>query len=136
VDDYISEAMKDISAADQMYEKAEVRVEIEHEVKRDFFKDTEGDKKKVFDYAEELRQAVANPRRQQKPSAQRLPSWEAIRKDDRGARLLPFLRRRGTASTIELLAREGLVSEEIPELDVAGQRWIQGKSFPLHRQSC
>jgi hypothetical protein len=110
VDDYISEAMKDIAVAQDMYEKAEVRVEIEHEVKRDLFNDTEGDKKKVLAYAEELRRAIAAPRQQQKPSAQRLPNWESIRRDERGAKLLSFLRRRGTASTVELLAKQGLVS--------------------------
>jgi hypothetical protein len=110
VDEYVSEAMKDISAASQIFEKAEVRVEIEHEVKRDFYRDTEGDKKKVLDYAEDLRQAIANSQRQQRSSVRRLPSWESVRRDERGARLLPFLRRRGTASTIELLARQGLVS--------------------------
>jgi len=110
VDDYLSEAMKDLSITSQMFEKAEVRVEIEHEVKRDFFKDTEGDKKKILDYAEELRQAIVDSQRLQKTPAEPLPSWESIKRDDRGARLLSFLRRRGTASTIELLSRQGLVS--------------------------
>jgi hypothetical protein len=110
VDDYVAEAMKDLSTAHQMFGRAEVRVEIEHEVKRDFFKDIEGDKKKVFDYAEELRQAIASLQRQQKTPVERLPSWESIKTDEKGARVVSFLRRRGTASTIELLSKPGLVN--------------------------
>jgi hypothetical protein len=110
VNDYLSEAMKDIALAQEMYEKAEVRVEIEHEVKRDFFKDTEGDKKKVLAYAEELKRAINDSASLQKSSGQRLPSWESVRRDGRGAKLLSFLKRRGTASTVELLYKQGLVS--------------------------
>jgi hypothetical protein len=110
VDDYLSEAMRDIALAQEMYEKAEVRVEIEHEVKRDFFKDADGDKNKVLAYAEELSRAISDSRLQQKPSPQRLPSWVSIQRDEKGERLLSFLRRRGTASTVELLLKQGLVS--------------------------
>ena len=110
VDDYLSEAMKDIALAQEMYEKAEVRVEIEHEVKRDFFKDTEGDKKKVLAYAEELRNAIVDSGQPKKSSAQRLPSWDSVRRDEKGAKLPSFIRRRGITSTVELLSKEDLVS--------------------------
>ena len=110
VDDYLSEAMKDIALAQEMYEKAEVRVEIEHEVKRDFFKDAEGDKKKVLAYSEELRNAILDSGQPKKSSAQRLPSWDSVRRDEKGAILPSFIRRRGITSTVELLSKEGLVS--------------------------
>lgn len=109
VDDYLSEATKDIALAQEMYEKAEVRVEIEHEVKRDFFKDTEGDRKKVLAYAEELRNVIVDSGQPKKSSAQRLPSWESIRRDEKGAKLPSFMRRRAVTSTVELLSKEGLV---------------------------
>ena len=104
-----AEATKDIALAQEMYEKAEVRVEIEHEVKRDFFKDTEGDRKKVLAYAEELRNVIVDSGQPKKSAAQRLPSWESIRRDEKGAKLPSFMRRRAVTSTVELLSKEGLV---------------------------
>jgi len=110
VEDYVSEAMKEVASTQEMYEKAEIRVKIEHEVKRDFYKDLEGDKNKVLAYAEELRAAIMDPGRLQKPSVQRLPSWSGARRDEKGARLLEFMKRRGTTSTVELLSKQGLVA--------------------------
>jgi hypothetical protein len=110
VDDYLSEALKDVALDQEMYQRAEVRVEVEHEVKRDFFKDPEADRKKVFSYAEELRRAIRDSSRQQRAPAPRLPSWVTIRKDERGTTLVSFLRRRAVVSTFDLLSRQGLVS--------------------------
>jgi hypothetical protein len=110
VDDYLSEAMKDVALAQEMYQRAEVRVEVEHEVKRDFFRDPEADRKKIFSYAEELRHTISDSGRQQRSPAPRLPSWESIRKDERGTKLVSFLRRRAVVSTVELLSKQGLVS--------------------------
>jgi hypothetical protein len=42
IDEYVSEALKDVSSTQAMYEKAEIRVNVEHEVRRDFYKDVEG----------------------------------------------------------------------------------------------
>jgi len=103
VDDYVSEALKEVASTQEMYEKAEIRVKIEHEVKRDFYKDVEGDKRKVHAYAEELKSASMR-----KTSVQRLPSWSSIAKDEKGSKILSFIRRRGTVSTIELLSKQGL----------------------------
>jgi hypothetical protein len=105
IDDYLAEAAKEIATSQQMYEKAEVRIEIEHEVKRDFYKDTEGDKQKILAYAEELRKALGAP----DVSPIRLPRWRTILGEERGSRLVSFIRRRGTISTVELLSKEGLV---------------------------
>jgi len=109
VDEYLSEAMKEIASSHSMYEKAEVRVRMQHEVKRDFYKDLEGDRNKVLAYAEELRNAVSSSTSLQKP-VQRLPSWDRIGKDEQGAKLISFIRRRGIASTVELLSKQNLVS--------------------------
>jgi glucosyl-3-phosphoglycerate synthase len=109
VDDYLSEARNEIASSQAMYEKAEVRIKIEHEVKRDFFNDVDGDKNKAAAYAEELRNVMADPALS-KRSVQRLPSWSSIGGTAEGARLLSFIRRRGTASTVELLSKQGLVS--------------------------
>jgi glucosyl-3-phosphoglycerate synthase len=108
VDDYLAEATKEITTTQQIYEKAEVRIEIEHEVRRDFYKDTEGDKQKILAYAEELRKAGRSAT--DTPPIQRLPNWKTILSDERGARLRSFIRRRGTISTVELLSKEDLVS--------------------------
>jgi hypothetical protein len=110
VDDYLSEAMKDLALAQEMYEKAEVRVEVEHEVKRDFFKDPEGDRGRIQAYAEQLRNAIAEPNSRRTPSVSKLPSWDSIGRDGIGIRLQSFVRRRSVMSTVELLSKQGLVS--------------------------
>jgi hypothetical protein len=74
-------------------------------VKRDFYKDTEGDKQKILAYAEELRKALGAL----DVSPIRLPRWRTILGEERGSRLVSFIRRRGTISTVELLSKEGLV---------------------------
>jgi hypothetical protein len=110
VDEYVLEAIKDVKSTQAMYEKAEIRLKIEHEVKRDFYKDEEGDKNKVLAYAEELRTATVDPKLSQKTLVQRLPSWSAVARDERGTKLVSFIRRRATTSTVELLSKQGLVT--------------------------
>jgi len=91
-----------------MYERAEVQVAIEHEARRDFFKDAEGDRQKVLVYADELRKLAHASN--SVPETKSLPSWKTILNHERGEQLLSFIRKRGTISTVELLSKEGLVS--------------------------
>src|SRR3990170_3840905 len=108
IDDYVAEAMKEVATTQQMYERAEVQVAIEHEARRDFFKDAEGDRQKVLVYADELRKLAHASNNV--PETKSLPSWKTILNHERGEQLLSFMRKRGTISTVELLSKEGLVS--------------------------
>jgi glucosyl-3-phosphoglycerate synthase len=107
IDDYVAEAMKEITTTQQAYERAEVRIAIEHEVRRDFYRDAEGDKQKVLAYAEELRK-LANAGNSI-PGPKLLPSWKTILAHEKGEQLLSFIKKRGTISTVELLSKEGLL---------------------------
>jgi hypothetical protein len=54
---------------------------VEHEVKRDFFRDAEGDRKKVFAYAEELRRVQINHKRYPHNASQAGKASEAMKKE-------------------------------------------------------
>ena len=110
VDAYANEAMKEIKNSHDIYEKAEIRLATEQEVKRDFFKDIDGDKRRVAAYAECFKNAIGDSEKGKEIGYEALPSWNQIERSQEGLKFRAFIKRRGITSTLEILKKQGLIS--------------------------
>ncbi|MBS7658278.1 MAG: hypothetical protein QXL69_02740 [Candidatus Bathyarchaeia archaeon] len=108
VNEYLQEAYKTIEASQGLYDKAEVKTEVNHKVKRTFYKDVEGDKKRVVQYAKVLNKELTTSNNVVK-SVKKMPSWMELTKTLEGQKFQSFLRRKAVAYTLELLSKNGVV---------------------------
>ncbi|MEM4649720.1 MAG: hypothetical protein QXP78_03530, partial [Candidatus Bathyarchaeia archaeon] len=108
VNEYLQEAYKTIEASQCLYDKAEVKTEVNHKVKRTFYKDVEGDKKRVVQYAKVLNKELTTSNNVVK-SVKKMPSWMELTKTLEGQKFQSFLRRKAVAYTLELLSKNGVV---------------------------
>ena len=109
VEEYLQEAYKTIEASQNLYDKAEVKTEVTHKIKRTFYKDIEGDKKRVHCYAEILREKLSALKTVGLKPLIKMPSWTELIKTSNGQKLQNFLRRRAVTYTLELLSKNDMV---------------------------
>ncbi|MEM2842338.1 MAG: hypothetical protein QXZ53_00450 [Candidatus Bathyarchaeia archaeon] len=108
VKEYLQEAYKIIEASQSLYDKAEVKTEVNHKVKRTFYKDIKGDKERVSQYSEILRKELTMLNHGVKPVKKTSP-WINLTKTLEGQKFQNFLRRKAVAYTLELLSKNGVV---------------------------
>lgn len=107
VKEYLQEAYKIIELSQSLYDKAEVKAEVNQKVRRAFYKDTEGDKERVSQYAEVLKKEMAKSNAIVKPV--KMPSWRDLIKTLEGQKLQNFLKRKAIIYTLELLDKSGII---------------------------
>jgi hypothetical protein len=108
IKEYLQEAYKTIEDSQSLYDEAEVKTEVNHKVKRTFYKDIEGDKERVSRYAEILNKELTILNSGVKP-VKKLPSWMDLNKTLEGQKFQGFLRRKAAAYTLELLSKNGVI---------------------------
>jgi len=110
VDEYLQEAYKTIEVSQSLYDKAEVKTEIAHKVKRTFYRNINEDKERVKRYAEILNKKLYEFKLKTniKP-LRKMPCWMELIKTLEGQKFQNFLRRRAVTYTLELLSKNGIV---------------------------
>ncbi|MGC8961814.1 MAG: hypothetical protein ACP5K1_05155 [Candidatus Bathyarchaeia archaeon] len=106
--EYLQEAYREIKRTQTLFERIEIRSEVDQTVRRIFHRDVEGDKRRVEAYAEMLRRILLAGA----PHAQilcKMPPWQEITGRIEGKNFQNFLQRRSVIYTLQLLSREGIV---------------------------
>jgi len=110
IKEYLQEAYKTIEASQSLYDKAEIKTEIAHKVKRTFYKDVKEDKERIHRYAEILnKEFYAFKSKTYIGTLKKMPAWMELTKTLEGQKFRNFLRRRATTYTLELLSKSGMV---------------------------
>lgn len=108
IDEYLHEAHKEIERTQALFEKVEVRTEVDHTVRRTFYKDIEGDKRRVEAYAKMIRNIISGEGSLTR-SLHKMPPWQEIETRVEGKNFQNFLQRRSIIYTLQLLDKEGIV---------------------------
>jgi len=111
IDEYVEEAMQEIQNTEHLYDQADIRREVQLEVRRDFVKDTEGAKRRVKIYAESLKKVIQNSKKNKRRERIVLPPWNGL-SSQKELEFRAFLKRRAIRSTLELLDKQGLIKLE------------------------
>ena len=110
VNEYLREAYKEVNKTQDLFEKAEIKVEVSHKVRRAFYKDVEGDKKRVENYAKILKETAASLSKGEVKPINKLPPWRELTKTLSGQNFQNLLRKRAVAYTLNLLSKRGIIS--------------------------
>lgn len=108
VDEYLQEAYKEIERTQALFGKIEVRTEVDHTVRRTFYKDIEGDKRRVEAYAKIIRNITSNEGTFTR-SLYKMPPWQEIVSRVEGKNFQNFLQRRAVIYTLQLLDKEEII---------------------------
>jgi hypothetical protein len=110
IKEYLQEAYKTIEASQSLYDKAEIKTEIAHKVKRTFYKDVKEDKERIHRYAEILnKEFYAFKSKTYTKTLKKMPTWMELTKTLEGQKFQNFLRRRAITYTLELLSKNEMV---------------------------
>ncbi len=106
-DEYLEEAYKEIEQTEAIFDQSEAI--IRRDVKRNFFRDIEGDKLRAKGYSEILKRIISRKKSASR-AAVKMPPWEEVIRSLEGKRFQSFIRRRSAIYTTELLNETGIVS--------------------------
>jgi hypothetical protein len=109
VNDYVKEAYREIELTQALFDKVEFRSEMDQRVKRSFYQDVEGDRKRVDKYAKIFKDAISGSdyRKEIKYS---MPPWKEVNNTLEGKQFEHFLQRISVIYTCELLEKQGILA--------------------------
>ncbi len=107
VNEYLKEAYREIEQTQSLYE--EVEVIISQDVRRTFYKDIEGDRRRVKKYAKVLRNALKS-KGYMKEKIQKMPPWGKLVGTFKGKKFQNYLRRRAVNYTYHVLSDQRIVT--------------------------
>ncbi len=111
IEEYLKEAHQDIESTQALFDEADVRAEIDHTVRRTFYKDIERDKRRVETYAKLLRDTISGKESEIR-TISKMPPWIEVINKLEGRNFQNFIRRRPVMYTFELLDKQGIVEKD------------------------
>jgi len=108
-DEYSREAYKEIERTQRLYEEVEVKREVAQNVRRSFYKDEEGDRIRVENYVQILRNTLKSGGMPKK-RVKKMPPWEKLVRTFDGKNFQNRLRRRAVNYTFQILGKQGIIS--------------------------
>ncbi|MEM3072844.1 MAG: hypothetical protein QW172_05255 [Candidatus Bathyarchaeia archaeon] len=109
VDEYLSEAYKELERTYELFDRLEVKLEVSQSVRRTFYRDVDKDRMRIKSYEQTLRNMLKS-RNSLRKAVLKLPPWKEVTASLEGRNFQNYLRRRAVTYTFQLLSKQRLTS--------------------------